>query len=85
LDIYIRGERRREKLEGLILIGDRATDKETMRLAKIAKAKRAQQVFSMEWELVDTVAGAQTLYSYIEKRAGSGRKLLTVGSSTIFL
>jgi integrase len=69
LDIYTRGERRREKLEGLALIGDRATDKETMRLAEVAKAKRAQQVFSAEWELVDTVAGDQTLYAYTEKRA----------------
>ena len=42
LDIYVHGKRQREKLEGLVITGDKSTDKETMRLAKIAKAKRAQ-------------------------------------------
>jgi integrase len=68
LDVYIRGKkRRREKLAGLVLVGDKATDRETMRLAEIAKAKRAQQVFPGEWGLTDPIAGKQTLYQYIEK------------------
>jgi integrase len=67
LDIYSQGGRRRERLEGLKMVGDRVTDKETMRLAGIAKAKRAQQVFAGEWGLTDPIAGKQTLYRYIEK------------------
>jgi site-specific recombinase XerD len=66
LDIYIHGKRRRELLEGLTLIGDKTTDKETMRLAEIARAVRAQKVFSEEWGLVDTAAGKQPLYTYID-------------------
>jgi integrase len=67
LDIYTHGQRKREKLEGLIITGDKATDRETMRLAEIAKAKRAQQVFSEEWGLIDPVAGKQTLLNYVLK------------------
>jgi integrase len=75
LDVYVDGYRRREKLNGLILIGDRQTDKETMRLANIARAKRAQQVFCKEWNLIDPVASKQSLFSYIEKVfANSGKR-----------
>jgi integrase len=76
LDIYVRGKRKREKLVGLVLIGDKATDRETMRLAEIAKAKRAQQVFSGEWGLTDPVAGKQNLCQYLEKLAkeASGKR-----------
>jgi len=69
LDIYTNGQRKREKLEGLTIIGNKAVDKETMRLAEIAKAKRAQQVFSEEWGLIDPVAGKQTLFEYVTKLA----------------
>jgi site-specific recombinase XerD len=69
LDIYANGRRKREKLEGLTITGDKATDRETMRLAKIAEAKRAQQVFSEEWGLTDPVAGKQTLLEYASKLA----------------
>jgi hypothetical protein len=69
LDIYTHGKRRREKLEGLIIIGNKAVDKETIRLAEIARAKRARQVFSEEWGIVDPVAGKQTLYDYMKNRA----------------
>jgi integrase len=74
LDIYTRGQRKREKLEGLVITGDRAMDKETMRLAEIAKAKRAQQVFSEEWGLVNAVAQRQPLYSYISKNNDKSKK-----------
>jgi hypothetical protein len=74
LDVYTRGRRRRERLAGLIITGNRAVDKETMRLAEIARAKRAQQVFSEEWRLVDPIAGRQTLYEYIEKAAGKKKE-----------
>jgi integrase len=38
-----------------------------MRLAEIARAKRAQQVFAGEWDLVDAIAAGQTLYAYTGK------------------
>jgi integrase len=77
LDIYVRGKRKREKMIGLVLIGDKATDKETMRLAEIAKAKRAQQVFAGEWGLADPVVGKQNLVHYLDilaKEATGKRK-----------
>jgi integrase len=74
LDIYVRGQRKREKLEGLVLVGDKATDKETLRLAEIAKAKRAQQVFSGEWELGDKIAASQTLYSFLKNNTDKSKK-----------
>jgi hypothetical protein len=70
LDIYHKGQRHRELLAGLRLIGDKATDRETMRLANIARARRAQQVFAEEWDLLDPVAGKQTLYGYIGRLRG---------------
>jgi site-specific recombinase XerD len=69
LDVYMHGKRRREILEGLIITGNKTIDKETMRLAEIARAIRAQKVFSEEWGLVDTVAGKQSLYEYIDGMA----------------
>jgi integrase len=65
LDIYKDGQRKRERLKGLDLTGNKSVDKETMRLAEIARAKRAQQLFSEEWKLVSQVSGRQSLYSYI--------------------
>ncbi|MCL2832128.1 MAG: site-specific integrase [Treponema sp.] len=38
-----------------------------MRLAKIALAKRSQQVFTEEWGIVDSIAGRQSLYAFIDK------------------
>jgi len=72
LDIYLNGQRKRERLSGLVITGEKSVDKETLRLAEIAKAKRAQQVFSEEWGLVSTVSGKQSLYSFIE--ANSDKK-----------
>jgi hypothetical protein len=74
LDIYAGGQRRREKLNGLFLTGDRQTDKETMRLANIAKAKRAQQVFCAEWNLPDPVASKQPLFSYLGTAFAEAKK-----------
>jgi len=57
---------RRWQALGLILTGDKATDKETMRLAEIARAKMMQRIFAGEYNLTDRMAGTQTLVSYIE-------------------
>jgi site-specific recombinase XerD len=69
LDIYVNGQRKKEKLAGLVLVNDKAANKETMRLAEIAKARRAQQVFAGEWGLIDPVKGKHTLFEYISKIA----------------
>ncbi|MDR2742173.1 MAG: hypothetical protein LBB98_08500 [Treponema sp.] len=75
LDIYHNGRRRRERLAPLELCGGTQTDKETLRLAGIIKAKREQQLFSGEYGLLDPSGGKITLYeywkSYAEKREDS--------------
>lgn len=72
LDIYQNGKRKRERLRGLVITGDKTVDKETIRLAEIAKAKRAQQVFSEEWGFSSAISGKQSLYAFIE--ANSDKK-----------
>jgi integrase len=68
LDVYTGGVRHWHTL-GLILTGDRVTDKETMRLAEIARAKMMQRIFTGEFNLTDRIAGKQTIFAYAEKKA----------------
>ena len=56
LDIYVNGKRTWEALN-LTMTNDPTTNKETMRLAEFARAKREQQVFSGQWGLQDKVNG----------------------------
>lgn len=80
LDVYTRGRRRRERLGCLTITGNKAVDKETTRLAEIARARRAQQVFSLEWGIADPVAGGRTLHEYMdgmaERSAGKKREAI---------
>ena len=71
LDIYIEGRRSWEAL-GLTVSNDPAVNKENMRLAEYARAKREQQIFSGRWGLQDKVRAKVTLYAYLEKM-GDGR------------
>jgi integrase len=66
LDIYHNGQRRRERLSPLELCGDKKTDKETMRLAGIIKAKKEQQIFAGGYGLIDPDGGKITLAAYAE-------------------
>jgi hypothetical protein len=66
LDIYENGTRKWEALH-LSLTDDKDTNKETMRLAEICRAKRELQVVSGEWGLIDPVAAKETLYSFIKR------------------
>jgi integrase len=71
LDIYINGKRSWEALN-LTITNDPATNKESMRLAEFARAKREQQVFSGQWGLQDRLSAKMPLYSYL-KKMGEGR------------
>jgi integrase len=71
LDIYLEGRRTWEAL-GLTVSSDPVINKETMRLAEYARAKREQQIFSGRWGLQDKTAAKMTLYTYLEKM-GAGR------------
>jgi len=71
LDIYVEGRRTWEALN-LTVSNDLAMNKETMRLAEFARAKREQQIFSGQWGLQDKVSAKMTLYTYLEKM-GEGR------------
>jgi hypothetical protein len=64
LDVYYNGHRHRARLALLELCGDTQTDKETLRLAGIIKAKREQRLFSGEYGLPDPSGGKITLYDY---------------------
>jgi hypothetical protein len=66
LDIYENGVRKWEALH-MALTDDKDMNKEIMRLAEACRAKRALQVISGEWELVDPVASKKTLYSFIKE------------------
>jgi site-specific recombinase XerD len=72
LDIYENGTRKWEALH-LDITDDKDMNKETMRLAEICRAKRALQVVSGEWGLIDPVAGKKTLYSFIKQMDDSGK------------
>ena len=71
LDIYVEGRRAWEALN-LTWSNDLVINKETMRLAEYARAKREQQIFSGQWGLQDKVSAKMTLYAYLEKM-GEGR------------
>jgi len=73
LDIYWQGERKWENLH-LSLPADKATAKETMRLADIIRAKREQQLVAGEFGLQDIVAGKQGLVEYATKLASAQDK-----------
>jgi len=73
LDIYWQGERKWENLH-LSLPADKATAKETMRLADIIRAKREQQLVAGEFGLQDIVAGKQGLVEYATKLASTQHK-----------
>ena len=66
LDVYHEGTRTWEALN-LSLSNDPAVNKETMRLAEYARAKREQQIFSGQWGLQDRLSAKKSLYNYIEK------------------
>ena len=71
LDIYVNGKRTWEALN-LTMTNDPVTNKENMRLAEYARAKREQQVFSGQWGLQDRTSAKITLYNYL-KEMGEGR------------
>ena len=73
LDLYWQGERRWENLH-LTVPADKATAKETMRLADILRAKREQQLVAGEFGLQDIVAGKQGLVEYAAKLASTQDK-----------
>jgi site-specific recombinase XerD len=66
LDIYENGVRKWEALH-MALTNDKDMNKEIMRLAEMCRAKRALQVASGEWGLIDPVASKKTLYSFIKE------------------
>jgi site-specific recombinase XerD len=72
LDIYENGTRKWEALH-LDITDDKDLNKETMRLAEICRAKRALQIVSGEWGLIDPVAAKKTLYSFIKEMDDSGK------------
>lgn len=70
LDIYHKGQRHWENLH-LRLTGNATTDKEAMRLANIARAKREQQLFSQEWDLLDAIETKKLLLDYAKEIAAT--------------
>jgi integrase len=68
LDIYSHGSRRWEALD-LTLGSDRTANKETMKIAELARQKREGQLASGSWGLVDPVEGKRTLVGYLEQLA----------------
>ncbi|GHV91579.1 hypothetical protein AGMMS50268_20820 [Spirochaetia bacterium] len=68
LDIYHQGQRQWDALN-LVIPDNPIEKKEVMRLARVAKAKREQQLFSGEWNVLDHVGSRRTLYSYLEEMA----------------
>jgi integrase len=71
LDIYQNGKRTWEPLH-LTVSDDPATNRENMRLAEYARAKREQQIFSGAWGLQDKLSAKKSLYGYIQQM-GEGR------------
>ena len=64
LDIYTGGQRRWEALH-LTLGADRATNKETMRLADIIRQRREMSIAAGEHGILDPVAGREPLADYM--------------------
>lgn len=73
LDIYHGGRRNWESLH-LTLGEDKNMNKEAMRLAEIARAKREQQLFSHEWNLLDPIKSKKTLADYAQEIAAKKPK-----------
>jgi len=71
LDIYVNGKRTWEALN-LTMTNNPETNRENMRLADFARAKREQQVFSGQWGLQDKTSAKITLYAYL-KSMSEGR------------
>jgi len=70
LDIYYKGVRRWESL-GLMLTGDKISDREAMRLANIARTMREQQLFSQQWGILDPIASKKLLIDYCREIAST--------------
>jgi integrase len=68
LDIYQNGKRTWEAL-GLTVSDEPAVNRENMRLAEYARARREQQIFSGQWGLQDRLGARKTLYAYLETMA----------------
>lgn len=68
LDVYEKGKRKWESLH-LTLGEDKAMNREAMRLAEIARSKREQQIFSNQWNLLDSVKSKQSLETFARKIA----------------
>ncbi|MDR0656339.1 MAG: tyrosine-type recombinase/integrase [Treponema sp.] len=73
LDIYHGGKRIWESL-GLTVSDDPAVNRENMRLAEYARAKREQQIFSGQWGLQDRIGAKKPLYSYLKGMAQGRNK-----------
>ena len=66
LDIYTEGKRTWEALHLTVLdTDDPAVQRETMRLAGIARAMREQQIFSGAWGIQDRTRGKMSLYAFL--------------------
>ena len=70
LDIYQNGKRTWEALR-LTVSDDPALNRENMRLAEYARAKREQQLFSGQWGLQDRLGAKKSLYAYIGQMGDS--------------
>jgi len=84
LDIYAHGRRKWEALH-LTLTGDRAHNKDTMRLAEICRAKRELQIVSGEWGILDPASDKKTLYVLTKEMADSGKYAVRISSVLQYL
>jgi integrase len=73
LDIYQNGKRTWEALS-LSVSDEPAVNRENMRLAEYARARREQQLFSGQWGLQDRFSARKPLYAYLEKMAEGRNK-----------
>jgi len=84
LDIYSNGRRSWEALH-MALTGDKAQDKDTMRLAETCRAKRELQVVSGEWGILDPGSKKKTLYAFAKEMADSGKYAVRISSVLQYL
>jgi len=84
LDIYTNGRRTWEALH-LTLTGDKAQNKDAMRLAEICRAKRELQVVSGEWGILDPGSDKKTLYVFAKEMADSGKYAVRISSVLQYL
>ena len=68
LDIYQAGKRTWEALH-LALTGDKAQNKEIMRLAEICRSRRETQLLAGSWDIQDPVAGRKKLVTCLAEVA----------------